>query len=52
MNLKQQAGERAVTFVEDGMVVGLGTGSTAYFAIRKLGELARNGMKIKGVCTS
>jgi ribose 5-phosphate isomerase A len=52
MNLKQQAGERAVTFVEDGMVVGLGTGSTAYYAIRKLGELARQGMKIKGVCTS
>ncbi len=52
MNLKQQAGERAVTFVEDGMVVGLGTGSTAYYAIRKLGELARRGMEIKGVCTS
>lgn len=52
MNLKQQAGERAVTFVEDGMVVGLGTGSTAFYAIRKLGELARLGLKIKGVCTS
>jgi ribose 5-phosphate isomerase A len=52
MNLKQQAGERAVTFVEDGMVVGLGTGSTAYYTIRKLGELARQGMEIKGVCTS
>jgi ribose 5-phosphate isomerase A len=52
MNLKQQAGERAVTFVEDGMVVGLGTGSTAYYAIRKLGELVRQGMEIKGVCTS
>jgi len=52
MNLKQQAGERAVAFVEDGMVVGLGTGSTAYYAIRKLGELVRQGMKIRGVCTS
>lgn len=52
MNLKQQAGERAVAFVEDGMFVGLGTGSTAYYAIRKLGELVRQGMKIKGVCTS
>lgn len=52
MNLKQKAGEKAVTFVEDGMVVGLGTGTTAYYAIRKLGELARKGMKIKGVCTS
>jgi len=52
MNLKQQAGERAVAFVEDGMVVGLGTGSTAYYAIRKLGGLVRQGMKIRGVCTS
>jgi ribose 5-phosphate isomerase A len=52
MNLKQQAGERAVSFVEDGMVVGLGTGSTAYYAIRKLAELVRQGMKFKGVCTS
>ncbi len=52
MNLKQQAGERAVTFVEDGMVVGLGTGSTAFYAIRKIGELVRQGMEIKGVCTS
>jgi len=52
VNLKQQAGERAVTFVGDGMVVGLGTGSTVSYAIRKLGELARQGMQIKGVCTS
>jgi ribose 5-phosphate isomerase A len=34
------------------MVVGLGTGFTAYFAIRKLGELVRQGLAIKGVCTS
>ena len=52
MNLKQQAGERAVSFIEDGMVVGLGTGSTAYYAIRKIGELVRQGLAIKGVCTS
>jgi ribose 5-phosphate isomerase A len=52
INLKQQAGERAVSFVENGMVVGLGTGSTAYFAIRKIGELVRQGLAVKGVCTS
>jgi len=34
MNLKQKAGERAVDFVEDGMVVGMGSGSTVYYAIR------------------
>jgi len=52
MNLKQQAGERAVSFVEDGMIVGLGTGSTAQYAIRKLGELVGQGIQIQGVCTS
>ena len=52
MNLKQKAGEKAVDFVEEGMIVGLGTGSTAYYAIRKLGELVGQGLKIDGVCTS
>ncbi len=39
--LKQQAAERAVEFVESGMVVGLGHGSTAAFAVRRLIELLR-----------
>lgn len=52
MNLKQLAGERAVSFVEEGMVVGLGTGATAYYAIRKIAELVRKGLTIEGVCTS
>jgi ribose 5-phosphate isomerase A len=34
------------------MIIGLGTGSTAYYAIRKLGELVSQGLKIEGVCTS
>jgi ribose 5-phosphate isomerase A len=34
------------------MVVGLGTGSTAYYAIRRMGELVREGLAIRGVCTS
>jgi ribose-5-phosphate isomerase (EC 5.3.1.6) len=33
---KKIAGERAAELVENGMVVGLGTGSTAYYAIKKL----------------
>ena len=37
--LKQQAAERAVQFVESGMVVGLGHGSTAIFAIRRIAQL-------------
>ncbi|MFQ5615752.1 MAG: ribose-5-phosphate isomerase RpiA [Anaerolineales bacterium] len=41
--LKKQAAERAVEFVESGMVVGLGHGSTVVHAIRRLAELLRTG---------
>lgn len=41
--LKQQAAEFAVQFIESGMVVGLGTGSTAIFATRKIGQLLKDG---------
>ena len=40
---KQQAGERAVELVEPGMVVGLGVGSTAVFAVRRLAERLQTG---------
>jgi ribose 5-phosphate isomerase A len=47
------AAKRAVDFVEDGMRVGLGTGSTAAWMVRCLGELVqKDGLKIKGVPTS
>jgi ribose 5-phosphate isomerase A len=52
VNPKQITGEYAAEFVEDGMVVGLGTGSTAYFAIRKIAERVRNGLNIRGIPTS
>ncbi|MEK5438233.1 MULTISPECIES: ribose-5-phosphate isomerase RpiA [Paenibacillus] len=52
MNVKQLAAEKAVEYVEDGMKVGLGTGSTAYWAIRKLGERVSEGLKITAVATS
>jgi len=41
--LKQQAAERAVDFVESGMVVGLGHGSTAIFAVYRIAQLLRSG---------
>jgi len=41
--LKQQAGEAAAALVESGMVVGLGTGSTAIFATRRIAERLRLG---------
>lgn len=46
---KRLAGEEAAKFVKDGMVVGLGTGSTVKYTIEKIGEL---GLKVKGVPTS
>lgn len=52
MNPKQIVGEKAATYIKDGMTVGLGTGSTAYFAIVKIGEMVKNGLKIQGVPTS
>lgn len=52
MNPKQLVGEKATEYIKDGMIVGLGTGSTAYFAIQKIGQLVKEGLKIKGVPTS
>lgn len=52
MNEKKEVGEKAVEYVKDGMVVGLGTGSTVYYSISKLGQLVQQGLSIKGVSTS
>jgi ribose 5-phosphate isomerase A len=49
---KAAAGRKSLDFIEDGMVVGLGTGSTAKYAIEFLGERVRNGLKIRGIPTS
>ncbi len=49
---KVNAGEKAVEFIEDGMLLGLGTGSTVYYTIKKIGELVKEGMKLKAVSTS
>jgi ribose 5-phosphate isomerase A len=43
LHLKKQAGRYAVEFVQSGMVVGLGHGSTAIFAVRRIAELLRQG---------
>ncbi|EAC9052228.1 ribose-5-phosphate isomerase RpiA [Listeria monocytogenes] len=52
MNQKKIAGEKACEWIEDGMVVGLGTGSTVYYTIEKLGQMVNNGLHITGVATS
>ena len=49
---KQTAAAAAAELVTDGMLVGLGTGSTASFAIRRLGERFRDGLRFTGVPTS
>jgi ribose 5-phosphate isomerase A len=49
---KELAGRAAAALVKDGQVVGLGTGSTAYFAVIALGERVRAGLKMVGIPTS
>ena len=53
MNLKELVGIEAAKFVKDGMTVGLGTGSTAYYLVKELGRrVNEEGLKITGVVTS
>lgn len=52
MEQKKIAGERGTEYIKDGMILGLGTGSTAYYMIKKVGKLVQNGMNIKAVATS
>ncbi len=49
---KRAAGEAAAAYVQDGMVVGLGTGSTAKFAVAAIGRLVAAGMHITCIPTS
>ena len=51
-NLKRAAALAAVDYVKAGMVVGLGTGSTAKHLVMALGEQVRKGLFIRAVCTS
>jgi ribose 5-phosphate isomerase A len=52
--MKKAAAEKAVDdYVKDGMVVGLGTGSTAYYAIKRVAQLVNeNGYDLRCVATS
>ncbi|HEX7956322.1 MAG TPA: ribose-5-phosphate isomerase RpiA [Pyrinomonadaceae bacterium] len=53
MDAKQRAGFKAAEFVEEGMRVGLGTGSTAYWLVERLGERVRaEGLRVRCVPTS
>jgi len=52
MNEKQLAAEYSVNFIEDGMIVGLGTGSTIAFMLQSLSERIKTGLNITAVSTS
>jgi len=52
MNEKQLAAEYSVNFIEDGMIVGLGTGSTVALMLQKLAERIKSGLNITAVSTS
>lgn len=51
-SLKRQVGEEAAALVEHGMVVGLGTGSTAVFMVEALGRRWLEGLRFVGIPTS
>ena len=52
MNEKKIAAEYAVDYIEDGMIVGLGTGSTVSFMISKLAQRIKTGLNITAVSSS
>src|SRR5262245_59276400 len=49
---KELVAQKSLDFIEDGMVVGLGTGSTATRFIKLLGERVKRGLKIRGIASS
>jgi ribose 5-phosphate isomerase A len=50
--LKRAAAEAAAGLVQDGMIIGLGSGSTAAFAVEALAERHRQGLRFTGIPTS
>jgi ribose 5-phosphate isomerase A len=50
--IKQQLGIYAADFIKDGMLVGLGTGSTVYWLLKELGRRKQEGLSFTAVCTS
>ncbi|WP_053218684.1 ribose-5-phosphate isomerase RpiA [Virgibacillus senegalensis] len=50
--LKKKAGKKAVDYIEDGMTIGLGSGSTVYWMMKQLGERIAQGLQVRGVPSS
>jgi ribose 5-phosphate isomerase A len=49
---KRMAARRALEFVEDGMLLGLGSGTTSRMFIQELGERVKQGLRVRGIATS
>ncbi len=49
---KRMAARRALEFVEDGMLLGLGSGTTAAMFIEELGARVKQGLRVRGIATS
>lgn len=49
---KEAAARASLQYIKDGQVVGLGTGSTAAYFIKLLGEEVKNGLRVRGIPTS
>jgi ribose 5-phosphate isomerase A len=49
---KKLAAQKAISYIRNGMTIGLGTGSTAYWAIQGIGEQVKNGLSVKAIATS
>ena len=52
MSEKQLAAEKSIEFIKNRMILGLGTGSTVFFLVKKLAELVKQGLDITCVSTS
>jgi len=52
INGKKIAAGKAIGYIRGGMTLGLGTGSTAYWAIQGIGEMVKQGLSVKAVATS
>jgi ribose 5-phosphate isomerase A len=51
-NCKKAAAEKAISFIKDGMIVGIGTGSTTFYFIEKLIKQCKAGLNITAVASS
>lgn len=52
LKLKQEAAESAAELIQDGMVVGLGSGTTAKLVVEAIGKRVKTGLRLTGVSTS